>query len=68
MQQLIQWSGNVAAVVGILCCLAAVSVRLSGSYYMPGDVEVMTVFTLGMGSMVFASLAKLELLLRRDKG
>lgn len=68
MQQLIRWSGDVAAVVGALCCLAAVLTRLNGSYYVPGGVEAMTVFTLGAGSMVFACLTKLELLLRRVKG
>ncbi len=65
MQQLIKWSGHAAAVLGILCCLVAVLSRLSGSFYAPGGAEAMSVFLLGVGLMVFACLAKLELLLQR---
>jgi hypothetical protein len=65
MQQLMKWGGNAAAVLGILCCAVAVLVRLGGSYYTPGGVEAMSVFSLGVGLMVFACLAKLELLLQR---
>lgn len=67
MQQLIQWSGNAAAVLGVLCCIVAVLARLSGSYYIAGGTETMTVFLLGVGIMVFACLAKLELLLQQAK-
>ena len=66
MQQLIRLSGNVAAVLGVLCCAVAVLSRLSGSYYVPGGVEAMSVFSLGVGMMVFACLAKLEQILHRD--
>tara|TARA_R110001583_G_scaffold121491_1_gene272698 strand:+ start:569 stop:775 length:207 start_codon:yes stop_codon:yes gene_type:complete len=68
MQQLIQWSGNTAAVVGVLCCIVAVLARLSGAYYIAGNTEAMSVFSLGVGLMVFACLAKLELLLQQGKG
>ncbi|MEH6473214.1 MAG: hypothetical protein V7752_18405 [Halopseudomonas sp.] len=69
MQQLIRLAGNVAAVVGVLCCAIAVLSRISGAYYLPGgSIEAMTVFTLGVGMMVFACLAKLEQILHRDIG
>lgn len=65
MQRLIKWCGNGAALLGVFCCVLAVVVRLGGSYYTPGGAEAMSVFSLGVGLMVFACLAKLELLLQR---
>ena len=68
MQRLIQSSANAAAVLGMLCCAAAALSRLSGAYHVLGGPEATSVFTLGIGLMVFACLAKLELLLQREKG
>ena len=68
MQQLIRWSGNAAAVLGILCCAVAVLARLGGTYIIMGGPEVGSLFGLGVGLMVFACLAKIELLMQRDKG
>ena len=67
MQRLIRWSANVAAALGMLCCAAAALSRLSGAWHVLGGPEVISVFTLGIGLMVFACLAKLELLLQREK-
>lgn len=67
MQQLIRWSANAAAVLGMLCCAVAALSRLSGSWYVLGGPEATSVFTLGIGLMVFACLGKLELLLQREK-
>ena len=67
MQGLIQWGANVAAVVGMLCCAVAAVSRLSGDWHVLGGPEVLSVFTLGTGLMVFACLANLELLLQREK-
>ena len=68
LQQLIRSSANAAAVLGMLCCAAAAFSRLSGAYHVLGGPEVISVFTLGIGLMVFACLAKLELLLQREEG
>jgi hypothetical protein len=67
MQQLIRWSANAAAVLGMLCCATAALSRLSGAWHVLDGPEVISVFTLGIGLMVFACLAKLELLLQREK-
>lgn len=68
MQQLIRWSANAAAVLGILCCAGAVLARLGGAYVIMGGAEAGSVFVLGVGLMVFACLAKIELLVQRGKG
>ena len=67
MQQLIRWSANATAVLGMLCCVVAALSRLSGDYHVLGGPEATSVFTLGVGLMVFACLGKLELLLQREK-
>ena len=68
MQQLMLWSGNAAAMLGMFCCAVAVITRLSGAYYAPGGAEAMSVFILGTGLMVYACLTKLELLLQQKRG
>lgn len=67
MKSLIHLSANVAAVLGVLSCVAAALTRLSGVFYLPGGIEAITVFELGTGMMVFACLGKLELLLQRGE-
>jgi hypothetical protein len=59
--KLMEIFGNVAAVFGILvCCVAGVS-RLLGNWQTLG-FSTMTLFTLGVGLMVVACLAKLQVL------
>ena len=61
MQQLLTLSGHIAAVLGILLCLASGLARVSGSYHLAG-YEATTLFLVGTGLMVFACLAKLQTL------
>ena len=61
MQQLLTLSGHIAAVLGILLCLASGLARVSGSYHLAG-YEATTLFIVGTGLMVFACLAKLQTL------
>lgn len=51
--------GNIAAIVGILICLAAGVSRLIGAYYLAG-FQTITLFTGGIALMVMACLAKLH--------
>jgi hypothetical protein len=66
VDKLISIGSDVAAVVGILLCVVAGAVRLSGTYAI-GGLGTMVVFTVGVGLMVFACLAKLHLLTVRMK-
>ena len=59
MQQLLTLSGHIAAVLGILLCVASGLARVSGSYHLAG-YEATTLFMVGVGMMVFACLAKLQ--------
>ena len=61
MTKLIDMAGNVAALTGILICLVSGMSRLMGNWQTAG-LASMTLFTLGIGLMVFASLAKLHVL------
>lgn len=53
--------GNIAAVLGIIICFVSGISRLMGNMYTLGFSSV-TLFTLGIGLMVFACLAKLHTL------
>ncbi|WP_207062136.1 hypothetical protein [Motiliproteus sp. SC1-56] len=64
MNELLRWVGDGAALLGIGTCLLAGLARLGGAYYGVGGVELATLFSLGVGLMVLACLAKLHLLLR----
>jgi len=61
MQQLLTLSGHIAAVLGILLCVASGLARLSGLYRL-AEYEATTLFSVGTGLMVFACLAKLQAL------
>ena len=67
MNKLIGMAGDAAAVVGILLCAVTGAARILGVYYLIG-VGTMTLFTVGIGLMVFACLAKLHLLAAQPKG
>jgi hypothetical protein len=64
MNQVIDIIGNVVGVSGILICLLAGVVRISGSFYVFG-FEAVTLFIGGTSLMVAACLAKLHLLQTR---
>jgi hypothetical protein len=59
MNRILDIVGNVAALAGILVCLVAGVVRLSGSFYVLG-FEAQTLFLGGIALMVMACLAKLQ--------
>ena len=61
MTKLIHMAGNVAALLGIFICLVSGMSRLMGNWETAGYAS-MTLFTLGIGLMVFACLAKLHVL------
>ena len=66
MDKLISIGSDVAAVVGILLCVVSGAARLLGTYAI-GGLGTMVLFTVGVGLMVFACLAKLHLLTLRMK-
>ncbi len=59
MQQLFNYTGNLAGGLGILLCVAAGLTRLSGDYYLAGYAAT-TIFSVGTGLMVMACLVKLQ--------
>ena len=61
MNKLIGISGNVAAVAGVLLCVLTIAARILGAYEMAG-IDMISLFTVGTGMMVFACLAKLHVL------
>jgi len=61
MNKYIELVGNVAAITGVVVCLAAGVLRLTGSYFVLG-FETQTLFLVSIAIMVFACLAKLHLL------
>ena len=66
MQQLLTLAGSIPAILGILLCTISGVTRLSGAYHLAG-YEATTLFSVGIGLMVFACLAKLEALSRRTR-
>ena len=61
MNRWIEIAGNMAALVGILVCVAAGAARVIGNWYL-GGVEIQPLFTVGVAFMVLGCLAKLHLL------
>jgi hypothetical protein len=59
--KLIGISGNLAAVAGILVCALTIAARIVGIYEIAG-IDAISLFTLGIGGMVLACLAKLHVL------
>ena len=61
MNKYIELIGNIAAIIGVLVCLVAGLIRLSGNYFIFG-FETQTLFLVSIAIMVFACLAKLHVL------
>ena len=61
MNRLIEIAGNIAALLGILVCVAAGAARVLGNWYL-GGVPIHPLFTMGVALMVMGCLAKLHLL------
>ena len=66
MSKLIGIAGNVAAVAGILLCVLTIVARILGIYEIAG-IDAISLFTVGIGVMVFACLAKLHVLTVRTR-
>ncbi len=66
MERLILLAGNLVAVIGLVMCLGAGVVRLSGHFHLYG-YSAMTIFVAGTGLIVIAILSKLEVLLMRSR-
>jgi len=62
MQQLFNYTGNLAGGLGVLLCIVAGLTRLLVGYYLAGYAAT-TIFSVGTGLMVFACLVKLQTLL-----
>jgi hypothetical protein len=63
MLQILNYSGSIAGTIGALVCAASGLNRFMGSYYL-GGYESTTLFSVGMGLMVFACLLKVEVLIK----
>jgi type IV secretory pathway VirB2 component (pilin) len=59
MEKIIETLGNVVAVAGVLICVVAGVLRVTGNFYLLG-YETMTLFVGGMGLMLMGCLAKLQ--------
>jgi hypothetical protein len=61
MNNVVRIAGDAAGIVGAIVCLVSGVARLLGQYEVAGTGAI-AVFTVGMGLMVFACMAKLHLL------
>jgi type IV secretory pathway VirB2 component (pilin) len=66
MQQFLNLTGSIAAVLGILLCVISGLARLFGLYHLAG-YQSTTLFIVGTGVMVFACLVKLEALSAKSR-
>lgn len=64
MNRLLTNLGSIAGIIGILICLVAGLVRLSGSFYLAG-YSVQSLFVIGVASIIMACYLKLEHLSRK---
>lgn len=64
MEQKIALAANLVGVLGALLCFVTGLARVTGNYYLAG-FEAMTIFSGGIGLMVFGIFLKTDLLLRR---
>ncbi|MEH6570720.1 MAG: hypothetical protein V7709_16690 [Halioglobus sp.] len=62
MKQILNYTSTVVGSAGILLCATSGIARIRGEYYLSG-YEATTLFSVGIGVMVFACLIKLEILL-----
>ena len=63
MTNFLKTTANVAAIVGVLICILSGLYRLLGNFYITG-FELLTLYYIGLGMMVFSGLLKLEVILR----
>ena len=59
MSKTLETLGSVVGIIGVLMCLGAGVVRVTGGHWLFG-FEAFTLFTVGLGVMMMACLAKLQ--------
>ena len=62
MNKVIEIVGNISGVSGILACVVSGAYRLVGQHTVSNQILSESLFILGIGLMVLACLAKLQLL------
>jgi hypothetical protein len=67
METLLISTGRLAGLVGVVLCVIAGGVRLSGAYWL-GGFQVITLLQAGIASMVLGCLCLLMVLLERIGG
>ncbi len=63
MTNFIKTTANFAAIVGVLICILSGLLRLLGNFYIAG-FELLTLYYIGLGMMIFSGLLKLEVILK----
>ena len=64
METLLIWTGRLAGLAGVVLCLIAGAVRLSGAYLL-GQFQVTTLLQVGVAGMVLGCLCLVMALLER---
>ncbi|MFT4615629.1 MAG: hypothetical protein ACI9NT_002787 [Bacteroidia bacterium] len=59
-------AGTIAGIAGALICVGAGLGRVLGMFYLAG-FQATTIFSVGVGLMVFACMVKLDSLIDQDK-
>ena len=61
METTLLWIGRLAGLLGMIACLIAVGIRLTGAYWI-GGLQAGTLFLAGVAAMTFGCLALLLVL------
>jgi len=61
MEELLRWIGRLAGLGGVLVCVAALVIRMSGTFFAAG-FQVGTLLQVGIAAMVLGCLAYLAVL------
>jgi hypothetical protein len=67
VETLLIWTGRLAGLAGVVLCVIAGAVRLSGAYWV-GGFEAITLLQAGVAGMVLGCLCLLMVLLERIGG
>lgn len=66
MKSMLLWIGRVAGLLGLFLCVAGVSLRIGGKFFV-GEFPVGTLFIGGVAAMVLGCLALLYWLVERQR-
>ena len=67
METVLLWIGRLAGLLGVIVCLIAAGVRLTGAFWI-GGFQAGTLFLTGVAAMTFGCLALLVVLTLRTQG